>query len=229
MPSLRRLANATLIALAAVGLPLSAVGLPIAAVGLPQAALAQANLRNTFPGRRIGGGTRGECSARLIAHLVPASSVFAPGAGASIGLLEGPTAQPRPLQLSFRPLTSAGTAAKAQASTMTRELPAAPMGVVLLKVAPIKSATIWESAYRCDASGAQASADGLEFVQTAAPPAVSLLVPDAQRDDQAILVALKQLQAQCGKTVATAELAKSFGLADVISPEWPQQLPVRCP
>ena len=222
MTLLRRFAQATLIALVAVAAPL-------AAVGVPQAALAQADLRNTFPGRRIGGGTRGECSARLIAHLVPNTSVFAPGASATIGLLEGPTAQPRPLQLSFRPLSSAGTAAKAQASTTTRDLPAAPMGVVLIKVAPIKIATIWESAYRCDESGAKASADGLDFVQTASPPAVSLLVSDAQRDDKAIEAALKQLRAQCGNTVATAELVKSFGVADVITAEWPQQLPVRCP
>jgi len=104
----------------------------VLAAGSLEAALAQQNLRNSFPGRRIGGGTRGECSSRLLAHLVPASSVFAPGATATIGLLEGPTAQPRPLQLSFRPLTSAGTADAAQARTSTRDLPASPAGVVLL-------------------------------------------------------------------------------------------------
>ena len=35
--------------------------------------------RNTFPGRRIGGGTRGECAARPVLHLVPSSNVFSPG------------------------------------------------------------------------------------------------------------------------------------------------------
>jgi hypothetical protein len=191
-------------------------------------ALAQTNLRNTFPGRRIGGGTRGECSARLLAHLVPSSSVFAPGRGVTIGLLEGPTAQPRPLQIAFRPLNSAGTAEAAQARTSMRELPAGQAGVVLLAVQPIKTATIWESAYRCD-EGSSSGNDPLDFVQSASPPAVSLLVADAQGDDTRIEAALVRLRAACGSTVATAEVAKAFGLADVISPEWPQQLPVRCP
>lgn len=191
---------------------------------------AQTNLRNTFPGRRIGGGTRGECSSRLLAHLVPSSSVFAPGAAASIGLLEGPTAQPRPLQLSFRPLNSSGTADAAQARTTTRELPPSPAGVVLLSVPPVKTATIWESGYRCADGGAtDAGADSLDFVQSASPPAVSLLVSDVQGDDKTLQAALKQLRSQCGKTVATGEFAKTFGLSDVVSSSWPQQLPVRCP
>ena len=45
-----------------------------------QAALAQPDSRNSFPGRRVGGGTRGACTSRLIAHLAPAttSSAFQP-------------------------------------------------------------------------------------------------------------------------------------------------------
>lgn len=197
---------------------------------LPLAASAQPDLRSTFPGRRIGGGTRGECSARLLAHLVPSSSVYAPGAGLIIGLLEGPTAQPRPLQVTFRPLSNAGTAAQAQGRTTTRELPAAPTGVVLLSVAPVKGATIWESGYRCeDASGAAAGADPLDFVQSVSPPAVSLLVSDVLPDDKTIQAGLKTLRAFCGKSVATAEVAKTFALADVVTLDWPSQLPVRCP
>ena len=196
----------------------------------PLAAAAQPNLRNTFPGRRIGGGTRGECSARLLANLVPANSVFAPGSTATIGLLEGPTAQPRPLQLSFRPLNSAGTSAAVSGQVSTRDLPAAPAGLVLLTIPVVKTATIWESGYRCEGAGSAAgAADGLDFVQSASPPAVSLLVSDAQADDKAVAAALNQLRSQCGKTVATASVAKTFGLGDAITPEWPQQLPVRCP
>lgn len=201
------------------------VGLMVLAV--PLGAVAQSDLRNTFPGRRIGGGTRGECSARLLAHLVPGSSVFAPGAAATIGLLEGPTAQPRPLQLSFRALNAAGTAAGAQGQVSSRDLPAAPAGVVLLTIPPVKTATIWESGYRCEEG--KVAADSLDFVQSASPPALSLLVSDPQGDDKTMAAALRQLRSQCGKTVATASVAQSFGLSDAITSEWPQQLPVRCP
>jgi len=204
---------------------LSAVVLGLA----PLAAMAQTDLRSSFPGRRLGGGTRGECSARLLANLVPTNSVFAPGAEATIGLLEGPTAQPRPVQLSFRPLNAAGTGAAAQGRASSRDLPAAPAGVVLLTIPAVKSATIWESGYRCDEGKPGAAADALSFVETASPPAVSLLVPDAQPVDKTMAAALRQLRSQCGKTVATASVAQSFGLSDAITSEWPQQLPVRCP
>lgn len=194
----------------------------------PLAAWAQTDLRNSFPGRRLGGGTRGECSARLLAHLVPVTSVYAPGTAATIALLEGPTALPRPLQLSFRPLSSAGTAVDSQGRDTTRDLPASPAGVVLLTIPVVKAATVWESGYRCESGGAAGAGDGLDFVQSASPPAVSLLLPDTQADDKIVAGGLKALRAQCGKTVAAASLAKSFGIEDALTPEWPQQLPVRC-
>lgn len=208
-------------ALLAAALSLSALPLPL---------LAQSALRNSFPGRRIGGGTRGECSARLLAHLVPSNSVFAPGAAMTIGFIEGPTGNPRPIKLSMKPLSSSGTAAGSQSATTMRELPAAAAEVVLLTIPAVKTATVWESGYRCDdATAASPSADPLDFVQTASPPAVSLLVSDVEPADKAIQASLKQLRAQCGKTVPTAEVTKTFGMADVVTAEWPQQLPVRCP
>ena len=91
----------------------------------PVASLAQSNLRNTFPGNRMGGGTRGECSARFVAHLVPANSVYAPGASGMIGILEGPTANPRPLQVVVK------TDVQSSANAIQRDLPASGPGVTL--------------------------------------------------------------------------------------------------
>lgn len=79
------------------------VSVVLPAVVVPEIVLAQANLRSSFPGRRIGGGTRGECSARFLANLVPASSVYSPGAAKLIGLLEGPTASPGRCSSALRP------------------------------------------------------------------------------------------------------------------------------
>jgi len=201
----------------------------VAWAALPMPLLAQSSLRNTFPGRRIGGGTRGECSARVLGHLVPSTSVFAPGGTATIGVLEGPTAHPRPLMLSFRPLNAAGTAASAQAAITTRELPAAGPGVVVLTIPAPKTATVWESGYRCDNPSTAAGGDGLDYVQSASPPALSLLVTDVQAADRSVQAGLKQLRSLCGKTVATAALVQTFGISDVVTPDWPAQLPVRCP
>lgn len=189
-------------------------------------ALAQPNLRTTFPGRRVGGGTRGECTARVLAHLVPSTSVFAPGQAALVGLLEGPTANPRPIAVTVRQANAAGSSDSAHALQLQRELPASTAGVTLLKV-QLKGATVWESVYRCEEASA-AGADPLNFISSAAPPAVTLLLLDGTPADAALQGRLAQLKAACGASVAREQLAAQFDLADVINGDWPERLPVRC-
>lgn len=190
-------------------------------------ALAQPSLRSSFPGRRVGGGTRGECTARVLAHLVPASSVFAPGAGGLIGVLEGPSATPRPVAISFRQVNAAGSSDAARSLLARRELPASSAGVTLLAM-PLKGASVWESSYQCDA-GPGDPADPLNMVSSEAPPAVSLLLTsDLTPADTAMQAKLRELRARCGRTISREQLASSFELGDVINGDWPAQLPVRC-
>lgn len=189
----------------------------------PPLARAQTDLRSTFPGRRVGGGTRGECNARLIVHLVPASSVFAPGQPGLLGVLEGPAANPRPLELRFRPQQGEGP-------TQERLLAAGGPALVLLPTPALAGATVWESSYRCDEQiGAGTSADPLQFVESTSPPALSLLVVDAVPADTKLQAQLKQLRGRCGATISRQELASAFALSDLIDTSWPDQLPVRCP
>lgn len=182
---------------------------------------AQANPRSTFPGRRVGGGTRGECNSRLIVHLVPDSSVFAPGAAGLLGLLEGPASDPDPLQLSFRPQPP--TAGRSQ-----RLLPAGSPALVVLVAPSMQVPTVWESNYRC-AEGAPSAADPLQVVSSSSPPALSLLVADVTPADAAISAQLQQFRKRCGSSVSRGEVAASFGLGDLLDGGWPDQLPVRCP
>lgn len=199
------------------------LGVILALTGASLPAVAQPNLRSTFPGRRVGGATRGECSARLIAHLVPSSSVYAPGQTRLLGIVEGPSANPRPIQISFRPEGTASGAASQQIS-----LPAAGAGVVLINMPKGQLPTRWESSYQCDAASAP-SDDPLAFVSSGSPPALSLLVQDATPEDLTLQQALQKLHKACGGSIAKAELAGSFALTDVIREDWPAQLPVRCP
>jgi hypothetical protein len=192
--------------------------------------LAQDSLRNTFPGRRIGGATRGECSSRLIVHLVPSSSVLAPGSG-GLGLLQGPSASPVPLVVELRPLGRGGNPDATAKPLLQRTLPAMPMGITLLPLAAVNSPTVWESSYACGAAAGASpvAADPLSFVESVSPPALSLLVPQGSAADGPVLTALGQLRQACGSTVATADLVRSFALEDLVRPDWPARLPVRCP
>jgi hypothetical protein len=206
------------------GARLTSLALVAAALALPvftAAAGAQESLRSTFPGRRLGGGTRGECASRLLAHLVPVSSVYAPAATPTLGLLEGPSPSPRPLQIEFRPQRGA-------VEPLRRTLPPAPVGVTLVTLPAIRNATVWESSYQCETGGAGGASDPLAFVASVAPPALSLLVTDRTPADLAVQAGLENLRRSCGKEVATAEVAAAFGLADVVTPSWPSRIPVRC-
>ena len=193
----------------------------------PVDCLAQ-SLRNTFPGRRVGGGTRGECSARLLAHLVPEGSVYAPGHTSPLGLLEGPAVNSVTLELAFRPMEGSRSNEKANENVSIIELPASSAGITLLKVGSLQFPTVWESSYRCGDDDALSS-DPLAFVQTASPPAVSLLISDSEAADLNTRQALENLAAHCGGTVSTKDVAKDFGIDDVIGSSWPARLPVRCP
>lgn len=195
--------------------------------GLTAAALAQ-TARGSFPGRRIGGGTRDECTSRLLVHLVPASSVYAPGEVRWLGLLQGPAHVPMPVDLAFRPYPPAGAATAGGTPVPTADLTASPAGVTLLRMEPLAGPTLWSSHYRC--APPLDSGDPLAFVVTTAPPALSLLLPEADTtaSDRRVRQSLAQLQKSCGGTVAREELARSFGLEDVMTVGWPAQLPVRC-
>jgi hypothetical protein len=201
----------------------------LSTVGLAGEAFAQSNLRNVFPGRRVGGGTRGECTARLLAHLVPASSVYAPGATTTLGVLEGPASTPRPLLIEFRPLRSNGTADGAQAARVKRTVPAGPLGVTLITVPALRQSTVWETSYDCEPPAAAGATDPLAFVTSAAPPAVSLLLTEATPADKPVQAGLGKLRASCGSDVARADVAKTFGLDDLVTATWPARIPVRCP
>jgi hypothetical protein len=191
------------------------------------AAHAQDALRSTFPGRRVGGGTRGDCPARVVAHLVAENNMLGAAAPTTLGILLGPANTPRPLQLAFRPRQK-GTPAPSAAGPQDRTIAPAPAGLMLLSIPAVGQDTVWESSYQCDESPAGGDTAPLAFVSNVAPPAQSLLVSARLPDDRKVKQELQKLRASCGATVATTDVAAAFGMSDVITREWPSRLPVRC-
>jgi hypothetical protein len=190
------------------------------ASGLP--AEAQPSLRSTFPGRRIGGATRGECSSRLIAHLVPADSVYASGESRLLAILQGPSLNPQPLQLSF------SAAAEAAADASTTLLPASGVGLVLFRQPATRVPLRWVSSYQCEQGSTAASDDPLAFVSAGSPPAISLLLAGSNSEFLPLQKLLQQISQACGGTVSRDLISSRFGFTDLIKADWPAQLPVRC-
>jgi hypothetical protein len=179
---------------------------------------AQAQSRNAFPGRRIGGGTRGECAARRIIHLVPESSVFAPGATRLIAWLEGPASDPRPLQLTLR---------QQDAAVFSRVMATEGGPRIVLFSLPAKVAfpLVWESSYQCADAPA---ADEFGFLAIEVPPAKSLLLKESVSAEATLRRQLEALQANCGSSIPLQPLAAAYGLEDLISSQWPEAIPVVC-
>ena len=64
------------------------------------------NIGSAFPGRRLGGGTRGECSARKIMHLVPENNILFHNPKGQIALIIGPSSSPKDVKIAFKPYSS---------------------------------------------------------------------------------------------------------------------------
>ncbi|MFN6131890.1 MAG: hypothetical protein ACK46L_03080 [Synechococcaceae cyanobacterium] len=158
-----------------------------------------------FPLRREGGGTRGACASRLVAHLVPQDGRLDPGVRPIFGVIEGESPEPAPLVLRW----AGGERIEPARSGASLRL--------LLLSAPV-SEGLWESFPACEGNA-----------EPMAPPARSLLAPAAgsAAADRAARRELDSLWRRCGERVATAELLASWSylhLADRL----PSTLPVIC-
>ncbi|MEB3156158.1 MAG: hypothetical protein VKO26_01820 [Cyanobacteriota bacterium] len=158
-----------------------------------------------FPLRREGGGTRGACAARLVAHLVPPDGQLDPGPEPILGLIEGDSPEPVPLVMRW-PGGEGSEPARRGASLRLLLLPRAVGN------------GLWESFPACEGSA-----------EPQAPPARSLLGPagGGSATDRTTREALRTLWRQCGQRIATAALLATWDyphLADRLPPT----LPVIC-
>lgn len=158
-----------------------------------------------FPLRREGGGTRGACASRLVAHLVPLEGRLDPGPLPILGVIEGESPEPAPLVLRW----SGGERIEpARRGASLR----------LLRLGAPVAPGLWESFPACEGSA-----------EPVAPPARSLLgpTPGTAAADGAAREALGALWRRCGERVATAAVLVSWNyphLADRL----PTTLPVVC-
>ena len=186
------------------------------------------SIRSSFPGRRVGGGTRGECASRVVAHLVPPDSIYSPGGErlSLVGIIQAPSKSPSPLDISFRKLSSSGSASSTAPNISKIKLPPANASVVLLSIPRIESPLIWESSYDCVQNDA---AGEFGFVSAGSPPAVSMLTVHPSALDLSIRSALIKLRQSCGQDASVTDLLRELSLDDQLSSLIPDVLPVLCP
>ena len=186
-----------------------------------------ANIRAAFPGRRVGGGTRGECSARPLVHLVPDSSTYSPAEFGFIALLQGPSNSPVPVDISIKPYSKSSMENK-NYQDFTKQLPASDLVIVLLKSPISNEPLIWEYSFKCNDDSNDLSSDPFGFIQESSPPAVSLILPTPNSNDINFSSNLKWLSEACDAKVRTNEISNRFKLNDLITSEWSKDIPVVC-
>jgi hypothetical protein len=197
----------------------------------PTSAYAQLDIgtRNSFPGRRIGGGTRGECWSRLFTHLVPANSVHTLGTLPLIAVLEGPAKAPRPLVIELRSVLANGYPDPNGKIIFKRTLLPEPAGITVIPIDKIKQPVSWTSAYYCPEIPAPID-DPLFFVTRGEPPPLTLLLPsNPSPEDRSVWESTRLLYKACGQTFPRQLVKQLFGFGDLVGDDWPDNLPVRCP
>jgi hypothetical protein len=213
-------------------------GSPGGASPWPAGPLAQkpaADASRRFPLRREGGGTRGACAARLLAHLVPPDGHVDPGAAGILGVIEAEAPlqipPPRPkAKPTAKPMASPKPAAQPLVlrwpggEWMAPARPGASLRLLRLSgPAPVGE---WFSFPACEGSA-----------EPVAPPPSSQLRPSpggpapaavaARAADARSRAALAELWRQCGRSVASQPLLAFWGF-DALADQLPASLPVVC-
>ena len=182
------------------------------------------DLRSQFPGRRVGGGTRGECSARYIAHIANPDSIFSPGKSGLLAILQGPSSNPKGLTTKF----GIYNINKDTEYTSEIRLNHPKASLFIIPSPKISKPISWSSSYDCQANNTE-SLDIFNFVEDTSPPALSLLLNDTSDDNLDIQKNILKFSSSCSKKVKSEDVFNAFSLQNTINKKnWPLILDVNC-
>ena len=192
-------------------------------LGLAAATVAE-DLRSQFPGRRVGGGTRGECSARFLAHVATTNSTYSPGESGLLAIIQGPSNNHRPITTKF------GNYSVNKEILYNYELvlnhPNASL--FIFKIPKIVVETSWSSNYKCSDENTN-NFGILDFVEEYSPPALSLLLKKDSIEDLPIQKSILKYSKKCDEKAQTEEIFNEFKLGNNIDKKnWPMDLDIIC-
>ncbi len=185
------------------------------------------NVRNVFPGRRVGGGTRAECASRLLVHLVPKTSVYVPDNSKLVALVKGPSHFQKTATTKFISINFGTNRYQFADVILQKTLPSTEASIYLIKSPDIEAPLAWESYYNCQDKN-NGEGNLFDFVKVDAPPALSLLLNDPTPVDNSFALNIKWLSIFCNSTISTQELINKFELDDINTSAFPLELPVYC-
>ena len=188
------------------------------------------NIGSAFPGRRLGGGTRGECSARKIMHLVPDNNILFHNSDGQIALIIGPSSSPKDVKIAFKPYFSSDGNFKGPSPEIDELfISNSSEKVILLNIPKKKFPFTWESAFECSNDNEESfDGFGFNFIQDNSPPAISLIAPESLQKKNNSEDKILWLSKYCGKNISQNELNKKFKINELFDENWSEEISVDC-
>ena len=188
------------------------------------------NIGSAFPGRRLGGGTRGECSARKIMHLVPDNNILFHNSKGQIALIIGPSNSPKDVKIAFKPYSSPdGTYNGPSPEIDDLFIPNSSEKIIFLNIPKKQFPFTWESAFECSDNNEDSfDGFGFNFIQDNSPPAISLIAPESYVKTNNTEDKISWLSSYCEKSIAQEKLIEKFNISELFDSNWSNKINVEC-
>jgi hypothetical protein len=181
------------------------------------------NIGLAFPGRRVGGGTRGECSARKIMHLVPESNIAFQNDLGHFALIIGPSNDPKDININFKEFEETK---KNKINLNNFKIKASKEKVFLISIPNQDVPFILESSFDCN-DNTDMGYD-FNFIQDSSPPAQTLIAPSSYQKNKNHEDKMAWLSKFCDKNISQSSLSEKFQIGEFFDENWAKDINVIC-
>ena len=179
--------------------------------------IALANDRSTFPNSRMGGGTRGQCSSRLIIHIVPLANKYSPDNNRLLAIYLGKSKETKPLTVEI-----------INDSHTEEKLIFDPSGesFLIFKTQTIANNTFWKSYFNCSENQ---SDNMINFISNNSNPVSTLILSKNNLENKKYQTFINKAYKQCGTTITRKEIKNLTNLDERISNKLSEKINIICP
>ena len=181
------------------------------------------NFGLAFPGRRVGGGTRGECSARKIMHLVPESNIAFQNDLGHFALIIGPSNDPKDIKINFKEFEETQ---KNKVDLNDFKIKASKEKVFLISIPSQDVPFILESSFDCN-DNTDMGFD-FNFIQDSSPPAQTLIAPSSYHENKNKEDKMVWLSKFCDGNISQSSLSEKFQIGEFFDENWEKEINVTC-